>query len=504
MRPRTFIPLLGAGALLIATGIAVQVASAGERSELTAEYAEAGSWTGGLIGTFTIRNPTKDATQDWKLSFGMSDGAELAGVWNGTLSTSKGGTYTIKPVAQNKTVAGGAVMTIGFTALTSAHATPVNCAINGKACKITVKAAGSGELATGPQPAATQSQAGDQGVGTTGKTGNGGKATTGGQPAGPVAPSGPTPYVYLPAGDRPPLKTLAAASGSHALTLLSAVPPVGGGCDLKWGGVVDLDKYAKEITDALSGNIALIGAVGSGSGVDLAKVCGTAAAFEAQLKQLLALGVRSLDLTIPGNTVTDQVLNLRRAQVVKDLKAQYPDLSIAYTLPTAIGTEYTGGALDAVTAPLTAAKNAGAVIDRVNVLPVDLTGPAGPLSSLLSGLGLNNTVEPLLTIANGVHQKIMSIQGVDSAAAWKMLGIVPVIGSGDLLGGSTLPAPIAKLAEFAKANGLGMVGFLPLGIDHQCSGTGLLPISLPVLNCLDASVLPHFFTIANAFSHALG
>src|SRR3569833_3196865 len=57
MKPRTFIPLLGAGALLIATGVAVQVASADEKPELTAEYGEAGFWTGGLLGTVTVKNP---------------------------------------------------------------------------------------------------------------------------------------------------------------------------------------------------------------------------------------------------------------------------------------------------------------------------------------------------------------------------------------------------------------------------------------------------------------
>jgi hypothetical protein len=500
MRPRTFIPLLGAGALLIATGVAVQVASANERSELTAEYAEAGFWTGGLIGTFTIRNPTTSAAQDWKLSFSMSDGAELAGVWNGALSTSKGGTYTIKPVAQNKTVAGGGVMTIGFTALTNAHATPVNCVIDGKACKITVKSEADGELATAPQPAPSASTAAaNQGVGKTdNKTG---KTTTGNVAAN--QPAGLTPYVYLPAGDRPPLKTLAAASGSRTLTLLSAIPPVGGGCDLKWGGAVDLSTYAQEITDALNAKLGLIASVGSSSGVDLAKVCGTAGAFEAQLKELLAMGIRSIDLTIPGSSVTDQVLNLRRAQVVKDLKAQYPDLNVAYTLPTAVGTEFTGGALDAVTAPLAAARKAGVDIDRVNVLPVDLTAPAGPLTSLLSGLGLNNTVDPLLAIARGVHEKIMAIEGIDSASAWRMLGIVPVIGGNDLLGRTDVLPTVTKLADFANANGLGMVGFLPLGIDRQCSGKGLLPVALPLLNCLDASVLPHFFSIADAFNNAL-
>src|SRR3569833_2858103 len=106
MKPRTFIPLIGAGALLLATGVAVQVASADAQPELTAEYGEAGFGTGGLIGTFTVKNPTATAATDWKLTFGLTDGAQLAGVWFGSLSAAKGGVNTIKPTAQTKTLVG--------------------------------------------------------------------------------------------------------------------------------------------------------------------------------------------------------------------------------------------------------------------------------------------------------------------------------------------------------------------------------------------------------------
>src|SRR3569833_64381 len=133
MKPRTFLPLLGAGALLIATGVAVQVASADEKPLLTSEYAEAGFWTGGLIGTYTVKNPTATAATDWKQTFGRTDGAQLAGVWNGTLSSAKGGVYTITPTAQTKTLAGKGSLAIGITALANSHATPIKCEFNGKA-----------------------------------------------------------------------------------------------------------------------------------------------------------------------------------------------------------------------------------------------------------------------------------------------------------------------------------------------------------------------------------
>jgi hypothetical protein len=498
MRPRIFIPLLGAGALLIASGIAVQVASANERPELTSEYSEAGFWNGGMIGTITIKNPTNSIAQDWKLTFGMSDNAEVAGVWNGTLSTSHS-SFTIKPTAQTKTLPAKGSLTVGFTALTKVHATPINCIVNGKACKINVVhqtdtgQAGmtDNSAATGtPNESVTHP---NQANGTTGKVGDGKAAKP--DAATPVSLTSATPYVYLPATDRPPLKAIASASGSNALTLLSAIPSVGGGCDLKWGGTTDLTAFAQEITDAINAKVGMVASIGAGSGVDLAQACGTAAALEAQLKRVIALGVRSIDLAIPAGSLTNQVLNLRRAQVVKDLEAQVSGLVFSFSLPT-------GNPLDAIAAPLSVAKNAGALISRVNILPVDLTSTPGVLGSLLSGLGLGNTAEPLLNVANGLHEKIMKIQGIGTTAAWHMLGIVPVIGGNDLLGGASPLAEVSKLAEFAKANGLGLLGFLPLGGGQSCPSS-ILPLALPVLSCLDANILPQLFALTNTFNTAL-
>lgn len=497
MKPRTFIPLLGVGVLLIGSGIAIQVASADEHPVLTSQYAEAGFWSGGLIGTFTIKNLTSKPSSDWKLSFGLTDHAELAGVWNGKLTTPKAGEYTITPTPQTNPVPAGGALTVGFTALTDAHAIPVNCLINGKSCKIVI---GNGTgLQISPSDAAATTPAGTADTQASGgiqvpiphRTAAAGTDTPVTGPA--TAPSGVVPSVTMPAGGRPPLTELASAGKVHALNLLSAVPSAAGACDLKWGGVQDLTTYAKEIGDAVTAKIALIGDVGAGSPLDLMKTCGTAAAAEAQLKKLVAMGITNLDLTIPAATAADQPLNLERARVVRDLKAQFPALTVAYTLPATVAN------LDSPASPLSAAKG---LLDRVNVVPVDLSQAPGPLDSLLSGLGLGDTVTPLLSAAKAVHGKLMSLQGLDSASAWKMIGLVPVIGGDDLLGASSTAGTVQKLADFTRSNGLGMLGFLPLGIDGSCS-SGALPVSLPVLDCLDANVLPHFFALTQTFTDAL-
>lgn len=462
MRPRTFVPLLAVGALLIATGVTIQVASADERPVLTSEYVEAGFWNGGLIGTFTIRNPTKTAVSDWRLSFGLSDGARVAGVWNGALTTTKDHTFVVKSRA--RTLAAGGVLTVGFTALTDVHAKPVNCLINDNPCTITNRstvdnraapAAPGDPATTAPAPAAPPA--------------------TGHTPARPAKKAHPatavTPYVNLGASNRPSLTAIAKAGDARSLTLMSAVPSTGSRCELSWGGT-RLDQYTGEIQDAVRQKLDLIGAVGAGSGVDLAAACGSAQALQAQLKRVVDLGIRSLDLTVPSRS------GLMWAKAVKALKAEYPDLTVAYTL-----------ASSAVDTLAVAAEN-GAVIDRVNVLPADLA------SSSLGNLRLSDTVETLLATARDVHDRLMAIQGLDAATAWQHLGIVPILGADDRQGGAAVQDGIDQLTGFVKNNGVGMLGFLPIGADRQCSG-------LLALTCLDANILPQVFALTDLFNDAL-
>jgi hypothetical protein len=256
---------------------------------------------------------------------------------------------------------------------------------------------------------------------------------------------------------------------------MSAVPATGSRCELSWGGT-PLDAYTGEIQDALRQKLDLIGAIGAGSGVDLATACGSAQAVQAQLKRVVDLGIRSLDLSVPAKTAAVW------AKAVKALQAQYPDLTVAYTLAS--------GAVDSITRPLAIAEQYGAVVDRVNVLPADLT------SSALDRVRLSDTVATLMATAEGVHDRLMAIQGLDAATAWQHLGIVPILGADDRSGGPAVQSGIDELTGFVKAKGVGMLGFLPIGADRQCSG-------LLALTCLDANILPQVLTLTDLFNDAL-
>src|SRR5204862_6444084 len=70
---------------------------------------------------------------------------------------------------------------------------------------------------------------------------------------------------------------------------------------------------------------------------------------------------------------------------------------------------------------------------------------------------------------------------------------------GNLLGGSGPLALATKLAAFAKANGLGLLGFLPLGGGQSCGG-----IAVPLLSCLAPGVLARLFAVTDTRRRALG
>ncbi|GII25014.1 cellulose binding domain-containing protein [Planosporangium mesophilum] len=512
--------LVGAAALVVAAGVAVRVVSESRPSEFTAEYTQTAVWDGGLIGGFIVSNPSERAASDWKISFSLPQEARLAGVWNAVLAEPNAGTrpdatahpdatYVIKPTDQNKTVGARRSVTIGLTAVGGRPVVPRNCTINGKACKVQVTTAG---LAAAPGTATDQFGAAVAPGLSTEPVAEGASDQAGTGDSGPRRPGGSgggrgtlfTPYVNLTDSARPPLKAIADVSGSAALTLASALPPSGGGCDLRWGGAAEPGAYAKEIRDALNSGIALIASVGAGNGVDVARACGSADAIEAQVREVLDLGVRSVDITIAGGSLADSAANARLAQAVGKLKARYSGLTVSYTLPAASS----GGATapETLVKPLAAAKSAGTVLDRVNILPVDVAAPLDVLKPLL-GTGTPRMVDSLLTAATGVHDQIMRIQGADSARAWRMLGIVPVIDAGDLAHNSSeLVGSVNRLAGFARSRGLSLVGFLPLNTGQVCVGGlvgGLLAPVVPLLGCVDPASLSGFFAISDGFNRAL-
>ena len=135
MHRKLLVPLIGAGALLVAAGTVAQVASAGEKTRFTAHYSQANAWASGLVGTFTISNLSSQAAGDWELTFGVPGGATVTGVWNATL-TASGGTYRIKPLSRSRTIAAHGTSDVGLTIASTTPVTPTNCVVNDEPCQV--------------------------------------------------------------------------------------------------------------------------------------------------------------------------------------------------------------------------------------------------------------------------------------------------------------------------------------------------------------------------------
>ncbi len=499
MHRKLLVPLIGAGALLVAAGTVASVASASEKTRFKAHYSQANAWASGLVGTFTISNLSSQAAGDWELTFGVPGAATVTGVWNATL-TASGGTYRIKPLSRSRTIAAHGTTDIGLTIASTTPVTPTNCTVNDEPCQ--VDAVSTGRVDAAPPAEAGQPGGDDNTTGDTQGSEVGRAAATEHGPAGP-GPTGPlfVPYVSLPAVGRPPLDAILSGTGADGLNLASLVPSTGHACDLTWGGNTDVAGYADEITRAVRSKVRVIASIGAAGGVDLARTCATAGALEAPLSRVLDLGVRDLDFTIPGSEIADDAVNLRRAQAIKDLQAKYRGLKVSYTMPVRTGGQR--NTVDALTRPLAAAQRSGAVLDRINLLPVDVSSPLGTVDSLLASARSVDAARDVIDTATGLHEQIMRILGLDAGSAWQALGIVAVLGGDDLTGHLPLPGGVTRLLSFAKANGLGLVGFLPLVSTGACGSGGLPVLSVPLLDCLDLNVLPHFFEISDTVRRAL-
>ncbi|MGC9669008.1 cellulose binding domain-containing protein [Planosporangium sp. 12N6] len=517
MKLRLVLTVAGVAALAATAGVAVRVATQSMGAELTAEYAQTGAWDGGLIGRFTVGNPSLRTASDWRLSFSLPEGTTLAGVWNGVLSGT-GGTYVITPTAQTRTVAPGRAVTVGLSAVAGSPVAPRRCTINGRACTVEVSMSGIAPAPAGSverfgpavpepatQPAAERLSPSPATAGAAAE--RGGPGPGGRVGSGPVTGAATTfaPSVNVTNPNRPPLKSLAEASGARMLTLVSALVPAGGGCDLKWGGAAEPRTYAAEVADALGAGITLVASIGATGGTDLAHACPSADALETPVRKLLDLGIRAVDFHLGGGSLGDATANDRLARAVVGLKTRYSGLTVSYTLPAVSGA--TPVAAEKLAGPLVAARNAGAVVDRVNVAGADVTAPPDVLKPLLRPDAAGAMVDSLLSAATGVHDQFMRIHGLDAAAAWHRLGVVAVVDAGDLAGGSSrLAGAVDRLTAFAREQGLGGVGLLPLTTGQVCVrglvGQLLAPV-VPLLSCVDPAALSGFFAISDRIGRAL-
>lgn len=530
-RTRTAATATAAAAALVAAPLLVP-ASAHAASGLTgliANFAVTQSWQGGFEGGYTITNSTNATVASWSLVFDLPTGEAVTSVWNGTL-THSGNVYTITAPSWASPLAPGATAdVVGMDISTGATQTPpADCLINNQPCQgvpaDTVAPSTPTGLAvsgTGPDSIALSWRASTDNVGVAGyhlyegsslvATVTGTTADLTGLLAGSshtvsvaafdaagnesahsaavtgVAGSGSlpgtaAPYVDLGAWPTPSLPQMAAASGLKQFSLgflINGSAP----CTASWFGAYDpasgWEKADFDAIRAAGGDVRP--SFGGENGTELAQSCTTVAALAAQYQKVVdAYALDRIDFDIEGSAVADHASVDRRsaaiAQVQAAQRAKGRDLKVTLTLPVLPN----GLTSDGVYI-LQSAKNAGVVVDAVNVMAMDFGDSAAPAPA-----GKMGTYA--IQSAQSTQAQIKQVwTGLTDAQAWAMVGVTPMLGQNDNPSEVFGLADAQQLITFAKQNHLAELAFWEVTRDaNACTGA--------LSQCTDITQTPYEFS----------
>lgn len=283
------------------------------------------------------------------------------------------------------------------------------------------------------------------------------------------APLPVAPYVDMGAWPTPVLSTMATQGRVKGFNLGFVTSF---GCKASWFAAFDprtrwqADEIAK-IRNA-GGDVKV--SFGGASGIELAQACSTAAATAAEYDAVVkAYGLKYIDMDIEGAAVADPTSINRRAQALATVQRNNAGLKISLTLPVLP----TGLTQDGVNLVRTT-KNAGVNIDMVNVMAMDYyQGPADQGAKAIAA-------------ARATQAQVKTIFGLTDAAAWKKVGVTPMIGVNDSRNEIFLQKDARALVNFAKTVHLGMLSFWSQNRDaNACTGA--------LYKCTNISQSPYEF-----------
>ncbi|MGW0872561.1 glycoside hydrolase family 18 protein [Streptomyces sp. NPDC002740] len=445
----------GAVAAAVVGGGAVLLGGTAQAAGVGAAYTRTSDWSTGYTAQYVVTNNSGQVKAAWKLEFDLPAGAKLSSLWNGESAVSGQHVTVSPPKWDTGGLAVGESVTVGF--VVNGRADPAGCLVDGAKCSAddgaTPEPSGrpttTASPTTAPSPTATSSPSSSA---TPSSPAPSTSASTG---TGTTASAGFAPYVdtsLYPAFD-----LLASVSATGVKDYNLAFVTDGGGCTPKWGGVTDLatDGVAAQIgaLRAKGGDVRV--SFGGASGSELATTCSSADALAAAYgKAVDAYGLTKVDFDIEGGALPDTAANTRRAQAIVELQRQHPDLDVSFTLPVMPE----GLTQDGVNL-LAGAKSAGVAIDTVNIMAMDY-GPA------YSG-DMGTYAEQAAT---ATQAQVKSVLGLSESAAWKAVGVTPMIGVNDVTSEIFKVEDATQLVAFAKAKGLGPLSMWSATRDKQCAG----------------------------------
>jgi hypothetical protein len=446
---------LSAAALAVGGGAVAAVAATNPTPKaaggLTAAFAKDSDWGTGYQARYTITNTGTAAVTGWQLAFALPSSAKLGSFWD-TAITTTGGTSTAKDRGYNASIAAGASTSFGF--VVAGSGAPVSCTINGVSCGGT--GGGGTTPTTAPTTKAPTTAPSTKPPATPPATA---KPTTAAPPP-PVTGGGGNvlvaPYVDMgllsnPGG--PTLAQLASGGGVKSYTMAFVTSA---GCKASWFNAFDprSRQFGDQISALRAGGGDVKVSFGGATGIELAQACTDVKALQAEYQAVVsAYQLKFIDLDIEGAAVADPTTIARRSTALAALQKANPGLKISLTLPV-LPEGLTGDGLNVVKS----AKNAGVNLDLVNIMAMDY-GRAGQDYGDLAIQAVKSTKD-----------QIKTIYGNSDAAAFKMVGVTPMLGKNDDSG--TFSQSDAKdLVAFANTNHVGYMSFWEANRDRNaCTG----------------------------------
>ncbi|GAA0916024.1 cellulose binding domain-containing protein [Virgisporangium aurantiacum] len=408
---------------------------------LTATFHKDSDWGTGYQATYTIRNTGTAPATGWQVAFALPATATLGTFWDAAVTTS-GRVSTARDKGYNATIPAGGSTAFGFVVAGSGD--PTGCTVNGTACS----PGGPPPVTTSPPQATTTP--------TTSPTKAPTATTTSPAPPPPAgAATRVAPYVDMGLLSNG-ATTLAQLGQSGNVKSFSLAFVTSAGCKASWFNAFDprTRPFADQIAAvrAAGGDVRV--SFGGATGIELAQACTDVRALQAEYQAVVsAYNLTYIDLDIEGAAVADPTTIARRSTALAALQKANPGLRISLTLPV-LPEGLTGDGLNVVRS----AKNAGVNLDLVNIMAMDY-GRAGQDYGDLAIQAVRSTKD-----------QIRSVYGNSDAAAFRMVGVTPMLGKNDD-NGTFSQSDARDLIAFANANRLGLVSFWEANRDRNaCTG----------------------------------
>jgi chitinase len=278
------------------------------------------------------------------------------------------------------------------------------------------------------------------------------------------------PYVDMGAWPTPSMSDMAVKGKLKSFTMGFVTA---WGCKASWFGAYDprtgwqADEIAK--IRAAGGDVKV--SFGGASGIELAQNCSTVTSLANEYDAVVkAYKLNYIDLDIEGAAVADPASIQRRSQALAVVQQRNPGLKISLTLPV-LPEGLDANGLNVVKA----AKNAGVALDLVNIMAMDYYYPVADQG------------DRAIAAARATQAQIKSLYGLADAAAWKKIGVTPMLGVNDSRNEIFYTSDATQLVNFAKSVHLGMLSFWEMTRDRNaCNGS--------LVNCTNVPQQPYEFS----------